>query len=130
MNLVEILQEKSQALTVAELAILLRISQRQLYKLAAANRIPSFKIGASVRFDPASVAAWLGQRMSPMPVHQLPLAEHRFPQPQPYEDYRDRYEKLTGHSLRECPVCHRGRMITVLLLPKVHAPPAIPDRYG
>ena len=30
-------------------------------------------------------------------------------QPQPDEDYRDRYEKLTGHSLRECPVCHRGR---------------------
>jgi hypothetical protein len=51
-------------------------------------------------------------------------------QPQPDEDYRERYEKLTGHSLRECPVCHRGRMITVLLLPKVHSPPAIPDRYG
>jgi excisionase family DNA binding protein len=79
MNLVEILQEKSQALTVAELAILLRISQRQLYKLAAGNRIPSFKIGASVRFDPASVAAWLGQRMSPTPVRQVPLAQHRFP---------------------------------------------------
>jgi excisionase family DNA binding protein len=79
MNLVEILQEKSQALTVSELAILLRISQRQLYKLAAANRIPSFKIGASVRFDPAAIASWLRQRMSPMPVHQLPLAEHRFP---------------------------------------------------
>ena len=79
MNLVEILQEKSQALTVSELAILLRISQRQLYKLAAGNRIPSFKIGASVRFDPAAIAAWLRQRMSPMPVHQLPLAEHRFP---------------------------------------------------
>jgi len=51
-------------------------------------------------------------------------------QPQPCEDYRDRYEKLTGHSLRECPVCHRGRMIAVQLLPKVHSPPAIPDRYG
>jgi Putative transposase len=50
--------------------------------------------------------------------------------PPPCPDYRDRYEKLTGHSLRECPVCHRGRMITGQLLPKVHAPPAIPDRYG
>jgi hypothetical protein len=29
------------------------------------------------------------------------------------EDYRDRYERLTGHSLRECPICHRGRMITI-----------------
>src|ERR1039457_4384414 len=51
-------------------------------------------------------------------------------QPQPDEDYRDRYEKLTGHSLRECPVCHRGRMITAQLLPKAHSPPAMPDRYG
>jgi len=24
------------------------------------------------------------------------------------EDYRDRYERLTGRSLRECPICHRG----------------------
>jgi hypothetical protein len=28
-------------------------------------------------------------------------------------DYRDRYEALTGYSLHECPVCRRGRMITV-----------------
>jgi putative transposase/transposase-like zinc-binding protein len=48
-------------------------------------------------------------------------------QPQPREDYRDRYERLTGHSLRECPVCHRGRMIVVELLPGVRSPPAIQD---
>jgi hypothetical protein len=40
----------------------------------------------------------------------------------PDEDYRDRYEKLTGHSLRQCPVCHRGRMITFQLLPKFVLP--------
>ena len=28
-------------------------------------------------------------------------------------DYRDRYEALTGQSLHECPVCHRGRMIRI-----------------
>jgi hypothetical protein len=28
-------------------------------------------------------------------------------------DYRDRYEALTGSSLWECPVCHRGRMIVI-----------------
>jgi hypothetical protein len=28
-------------------------------------------------------------------------------------DYRDRYEALTGPSLWECPVCHRGRMIVI-----------------
>lgn len=29
----------------------------------------------------------------------------------PPADYRDRYEALTGVSLHECPVCHRGRML-------------------
>ncbi len=48
-------------------------------------------------------------------------------QRQPCEDYRDRYERLTGHSLRECPVCHRGRMIVVKLLARVRSPPAIQD---
>jgi hypothetical protein len=48
-------------------------------------------------------------------------------QPQPREDYRDRYERLTGHSLRECPVCHRGRMVVVKLLPWVRSPLAIQD---
>ena len=50
-----------------------------------------------------------------------------FSEPQPRKDYRDRYQKLTGHSLRECPVCHRGRMITVKLLAKGRSPPTIPD---
>jgi len=43
------------------------------------------------------------------------------------EDYRDRYERLTGRSLRECPVCHRGRMITIKALPEVRSSPAIHD---
>lgn len=29
------------------------------------------------------------------------------------KDYRDRYQELTGVSLRLCPVCHRGHMIRV-----------------
>src|SRR5712671_3565406 len=43
------------------------------------------------------------------------------------EDYRDRYERLTGHSLRECPICHRGRMIAVKALPQVGSSPTIRD---
>jgi hypothetical protein len=37
-------------------------------------------------------------------------------------DYRDRYEELTGSSLRECPVCHRGHMLTVETLPPRKSP--------
>ena len=31
-------------------------------------------------------------------------------------DYRDLYEKLTGQSLRDCPVCHQGHMIAIAVL--------------
>jgi hypothetical protein len=40
-------------------------------------------------------------------------------------DYRDRCEALTGISLRECPVCHKGRMVPLMTLPPLkqqHAP--------
>jgi Putative transposase/Transposase zinc-binding domain len=33
------------------------------------------------------------------------------------KDYRDRCEELTGTSLRACPVCHEGRMVSVAILP-------------
>ena len=40
----------------------------------------------------------------------------------PDEDYHDRYLRLTGVSLLDCPVCKRGRMVCIeTLLPK---PPA------
>jgi hypothetical protein len=47
--------------------------------------------------------------------------------PEPRPDYRDLYEKLTGKSLRECPVCHQGTMVRVALLPPLsRAPPLVP----
>jgi hypothetical protein len=33
-------------------------------------------------------------------------------------DYRDRYEELTGNSLRRCPRCQQGHMVVVQILPK------------
>jgi hypothetical protein len=29
------------------------------------------------------------------------------------EDYRDRYQRLTGVSLRDCPHCGRGQMVRI-----------------
>ena len=37
----------------------------------------------------------------------------------PPPDFRDRYEALTGVSLRTCPVCHAGHMILVEDLPRL-----------
>jgi hypothetical protein len=33
--------------------------------------------------------------------------------PDPTEDYRDRYQRLTGRSLRDCPVCGNGHMVCI-----------------
>lgn len=32
-------------------------------------------------------------------------------------DYRERFERLTGHSLRDCPICGRGHMVCVGTFP-------------
>jgi len=34
------------------------------------------------------------------------------------KDYQDRYEELTGISLRQCPECKQGRMMMVQILPR------------
>ena len=64
-GLADSLDRKTSALTVSDVAELLNISQRQVYKLVAEHRIPCFKIGGSIRFDPFAVALWLRQKMAP-----------------------------------------------------------------
>jgi Putative transposase len=48
--------------------------------------------------------------------HLLAMASSP-PVPPPRLDYRDRYEQLTGKSLRVCPVCTQGQMHRVETLP-------------
>ena len=39
------------------------------------------------------------------------------PAPEAANDYRQRYEELTGSSLSQCPVCHQGHMLVIAILP-------------
>ena len=68
MDLADSLAKRATALTVSDVASLLNISERQVYKLAAEGRIPCFKIGNSIRFDPGALVAWLQQKMGPVSV--------------------------------------------------------------
>jgi hypothetical protein len=43
------------------------------------------------------------------------------------KDYRDRYEHLTGHSLRQCPACRQGQMIIIEIFDGVTGPPPYQD---
>jgi excisionase family DNA binding protein len=68
MDLADSVAKRATALTVSDVASLLNISERQVDKLAAEGRIPCFKIGNSIRFDPGALVAWLQQKMGPVSV--------------------------------------------------------------
>jgi hypothetical protein len=44
----------------------------------------------------------------------------------PNQDYRDLYERLTGKSLHDCPICGRGHMLCVETFPVASLPRAPP----
>ena len=78
--MLEELRAKRAAMTVRELAEILNLSQREIYKLAASNQIPHFKIGASLRFDPPALVIWLEAKMLTPIVRRSPSPAHRRPE--------------------------------------------------
>jgi excisionase family DNA binding protein len=62
-KILQTLEAKEHALKAGELAKLLGVTRQHIYKMAATSAIPSFRIGAAVRFDPKQVAEWLMRRM-------------------------------------------------------------------
>ena len=61
-TLAERIEAMDHAMTVKELAPMLRLSSTSLYNLAREGEIPSIRIGGSVRFDPHAIAVWLRAR--------------------------------------------------------------------
>jgi len=59
LTLAERIERIEGAMTAEELARLLGVSKITIFKQAKAGRIPSFRIGTCVRFDPKAVANWL-----------------------------------------------------------------------
>ena len=49
------------------------------------------------------------------------------PPANPPTDYRDRFEALTGQSLRECPHCHTGIMVVIDCITRQKVCQAVPD---
>ncbi len=59
LSLADRIERIDRALTADELASMLTVSRITIFKQAKAGRIPSFRIGTCVRFDPKSVGTWL-----------------------------------------------------------------------
>lgn len=59
LNLAEQIEGIEGAMAAEDLTKLLGISKVTVFKMAKAGRIPSFRVGTCVRFDPRAVADWL-----------------------------------------------------------------------
>lgn len=68
MTLADVFEQKREALRVEDVARILDISVKQIYKMAANGQIPSMKIANCVRFDPHDVAAWLRSQSHTNPL--------------------------------------------------------------
>jgi excisionase family DNA binding protein len=80
MTLAELVEEKTEALRVRDVARILDVSAKQIYKMAAKGQIPSMRIANTVRFDPHEFATWLRTKASmgpTIPISTAPTARLR-----------------------------------------------------
>lgn len=50
---------EGEILTLKEVAEYLKVTDRTIYRLAGAKRIPAFKVGGTWRFSRADIDAWI-----------------------------------------------------------------------
>ena len=53
---------ESEILTIKQVAEYLKVTERTIYKLAAAKKIPAFKVGGMWRFSLADIDSWIKQQ--------------------------------------------------------------------
>jgi excisionase family DNA binding protein len=78
MILAEIVEGKKEALRVTEVARILDVSIKKIYRMAANGQIPSLKISNSIRFDPRDIAVWLRSQSSTNPIPALSLPRRTY----------------------------------------------------
>jgi len=89
MRLSKTVRERKTAMTVADVAEILTVSQRQVYKLVEDGKLPSFRLGGAIRFDPHLLANWLYKEIEEpaFPTLDKVAAQKAF---------RDKWQKLSG----------------------------------
>jgi len=51
-----------QIMTVKEVADYLKVNERTVYRMAAASKIPAFKVGGSWRFKQTEIERWIKEQ--------------------------------------------------------------------
>lgn len=55
---------ESEILTIKQVADYLKVTERTIYRLAAAKKIPAFKVGGTWRFSRVDIDRWITQQSS------------------------------------------------------------------
>ena len=53
---------KTDILMIKDVAEYLKVTERTIYRLAAAKKIPAFKVGGSWRFSRSDIDAWIKEQ--------------------------------------------------------------------
>lgn len=53
---------ESDILTIVEVATYLKVAERTVYRLAAAKKLPAFKVGGAWRFSRSAIDSWIKQQ--------------------------------------------------------------------
>ena len=53
---------EGEILTIKQVADYLKVTERTIYRLAAAKKIPAFKVGGMWRFSRADIDSWIKQQ--------------------------------------------------------------------
>lgn len=61
-SVVESIRSRQKAMGAEDLADLLGLTRKHILKMAKAQRMPSYRLGGAVRFDPGRIADWLESR--------------------------------------------------------------------
>ena len=67
----------SEILTIRELSAYLKVTERTIYRLSAARKIPSFKVGGAWRYSKADIDLWIQKQSGPPAIAAKPIEEGR-----------------------------------------------------
>jgi excisionase family DNA binding protein len=65
---------EGEILTIKQVAEYLKVTERTIYRLAAAKKIPAFKVGGTWRFSRADIESWIREQSSLGSGHDAPLS--------------------------------------------------------
>ena len=68
---------QSEILTIREVAEYLKVTERTIYRLAAAKKIPAFKVGGTWRFSRADIDVWIKQQSTGSPERAASKASNK-----------------------------------------------------